>query len=50
MVQNLPHIFANHPRRDMLVVGPVIGVISGLIIGFFAFIASKIVKPKQAAV
>lgn len=50
MVQNLPHIFPNHPRRDMLVVGPVIGVISGLIIGLFAFIASKIVKPKQAAV
>lgn len=33
-----------HPRLMMLIMGPVIGIISGLIQGLFAFIASKIVK------
>jgi len=28
----------------MLIVGPVIGVVSGLVLGLFAFIASKLVK------
>jgi uncharacterized membrane protein len=35
---------ANHPRIMMLIMGPVIGVISGLVLGLFAWIASKIVK------
>src|ERR1700732_1710255 len=35
-----------HPRRMMLVVGPIVGLISGLILGLFAFIASKIWKSK----
>jgi len=35
-------------RLMMLVVGPVIGLISGLVLGLFAFIASKIVKKKEA--
>jgi uncharacterized membrane protein len=34
------------PRLMMLMTGPVIGLISGLILGLFAFIASKIVKEK----
>ena len=33
-----------HPRMMMLIVGPVMGIIFGLIQGLFAFIASKIVK------
>jgi hypothetical protein len=33
-----------HPRMMMLVMGPVIGIISGVVQGLFAFIASKIVK------
>lgn len=37
----------NHPRRMMLVMGPIIGLISGLILGLFAFIASEIVKSKN---
>jgi hypothetical protein len=37
-----------HPRRMMLVVGPIVGLISGLILGLFAFIASKIWKSKTA--
>ncbi len=36
----------NHPRLMMLITGPIIGVISGIILGLFAFIASKIVKKK----
>ena len=34
----------NHPRIQMLIFGPFFGVLSGLIQGLFAFIASKIVK------
>jgi len=33
-----------HPRMMMLVMGPIIGIISGVVQGLFAFIASKIVK------
>ena len=34
------------PRLMMLITGPVIGIISGLVLGLFAFIASKISKKK----
>jgi hypothetical protein len=38
------------PRVMMLATGPVIGVISGLVLGLFAFIASRFVKrPAPAA-
>ncbi len=33
-----------HPRMMMLIMGPAIGIVSGLVQGLFAFIASKIVK------
>ena len=36
------------PKLMMLMTGPVVGIISGLILGLFAFIASKILKKKQA--
>ena len=39
---NMP--MPEHPRRMMLVVGPVIGVASGLVLGLFSFVASKIFK------
>lgn len=32
------------PRLMMLITGPIIGVISGLVLGLFAFVASRIVK------
>ena len=32
------------PRMMMLVIGPVIGIISGLVLGLFAWVASKITK------
>jgi len=37
------------PRLMMLVVGPVVGLFSGLVIGLFAFIAGKLVKPSAPA-
>ena len=46
MMRNMP--FPNHPRRMMLVVGPVIGLISGIVLGLFAFVASKIVKSNKS--
>jgi hypothetical protein len=39
-----------HPRLAMLITGSVYGIASGIVLGAFAFIASKIVKPKVAAV
>jgi len=35
------------PRLLMLLTGPLIGLISGIVLGLFAFIASKIVKKKN---
>ena len=36
------------PRLMMLMTGPVVGIISGLVLGLFAFVAGKIVKPVAA--
>jgi hypothetical protein len=36
------------PKLMMLMTGPIIGVISGLILGLFAFVASKIIRRKIA--
>jgi uncharacterized membrane protein len=36
----------NHPRLMMLITGPIIGLISGVVLGLFSFIASKIIKKK----
>ena len=35
-------------RRAMLIFGPVIGIISGLVLGLFSFIASKISKKRPS--
>lgn len=40
----IPEALAAHPRRMMVITGPIIGVLSGLVIGLFSWIASKIVK------
>jgi len=32
------------PRLMMLMTGPIVGVVSGLVLGLFAFVASKLVK------
>jgi uncharacterized membrane protein len=36
------------PRQQMLIMGPIIGIISGVVLGLFAFVASKIIKKKVA--
>ena len=37
------------PRLMMLVTGPIVGVVSGLVLGLFAFIASRLVR-RQALI
>ena len=39
---------ATHPRVMMLITGPIVGVVSGLILGLFAIVASKIISKKAA--
>lgn len=40
----------DHALRLMLILGPFIGLVSGLILGLFAFIAGKLVKSEPATV
>ena len=44
MVEGLPPALAGHPRRLMFFIGPISGVIFGLILGLFSCIASLIVR------
>jgi len=44
MITDMP--LQNHPRLMMLITGPIIGLISGVVLGLFSFIASKIIKKK----
>lgn len=43
MMASMP--LATHPRVMMLLTGPVIGVVSGCVLGVLAIVASKMVKP-----
>lgn len=45
MLQTTP--FAHHPRVMMLLMGPIVGVVSGLILGLFAWVAGKLVQSKN---
>jgi len=49
MATSMPPPLSTHPRIAMLVTGPIIGILSGLILGLFSLIASKIVKKKELA-
>src|SRR5690348_11800863 len=40
-----PPAMADHPRRMMVITGPIVGVILGLVLGLFSWVASKVVKP-----
>jgi uncharacterized membrane protein len=42
--QDIMPMYGAHPRRMMLLLGPVFGVMFGIILGLFALIASKVVK------
>jgi uncharacterized membrane protein len=44
MGHNMPSFLSIHPRLTMLIFGPVFGALSGIILGLFALLASKIVK------
>jgi hypothetical protein len=37
---------AKHPRLLMLLIGPTIGLVSGIVLGIFAVVASKVVAPE----
>jgi hypothetical protein len=41
--------FPMPPRVAMLLTGPLIGLASGLVLGLFSFVASKLVKPAARA-
>jgi hypothetical protein len=42
MMANMP--IPDNPRLMMLMTGPPVGIISGLVLGLFSFIASKMIK------
>jgi hypothetical protein len=46
MMKTMP--LPDSPRLMMLMTGPVVGVISGVVLGLFALVASKLVKPATA--
>jgi hypothetical protein len=46
-IEQIANMFLpKHPRLMMLITGPFIGLISGLVLGLFAFIASRIWKSR----
>ena len=45
---NVPPPLSIHPRLGMAIMGLIIGACSGLVLGLFAFIASKMVTKKVA--
>jgi len=46
MNKNMPAALAANPRLAMAIAGPIFGVASGIILGLFSWIASKIVSKK----
>jgi len=46
MMASMP--LKTHPRLMMLIMGPIIGLISGLVLGLFAIVARKLVSPRAA--
>ena len=40
--------YGSHPLRLMAITGPLIGIVSGLVLGLFAFLASRILKKNQS--
>jgi hypothetical protein len=48
-IAQLPPEYAAHPLRMMILIGPISGVMFGIILGLFAWVASKIVKRPAAS-
>ncbi|MDR3668847.1 MAG: hypothetical protein P4L35_18585 [Ignavibacteriaceae bacterium] len=48
MMSKMP--MPTHPRIMILIIGPIVGIFSGIILGLFAFIASKLMKKKAQEV
>jgi hypothetical protein len=44
MMQSMP--LPTHPRLKMVITGPVVGLISGIVIGLFAVIAHRLATPR----
>ena len=44
VIESMPGILAYHPRWGMIATGPGFGIASGLVLGLFSWIASKLVK------
>jgi hypothetical protein len=44
MVEKLPPALADHPRRLIVYRSPIIAIISGVFVGLFAWVASKVVN------
>lgn len=40
----------NHPGLIMIIAGPIIGAITGLVAGLFAFIAGKLMRKSESIV
>lgn len=47
MMTSMP--LPDNPRLMMAMMGPVIGVISGVVLGLFAFVAGRLLKTRPAA-
>jgi hypothetical protein len=47
MMSSMP--LADHPRRMMMIVGPIVGVVSGFVLGLFAVVAHRLVRSKVSA-
>lgn len=48
MMNSMP--LRSSPKLMMGIVGPVVGLISGIILGLFAFVAGKLVKPSRGGI
>jgi hypothetical protein len=48
MVKNAQMPLQGHYRLNMLIIGPIVGIVYGLVLGLFAWIASKLVKKPAA--
>ena len=48
MMSSMP--MPTHPRVMMLIMGPIIGVVSGIVLGVLAMLAHRLVSPRARPV